>query len=72
MAELLTTEGYEQTKEKLRDLEARLAEKEKRTDLDAEYLASVRRSYWTMIREYGQDIKLYETREAGRNPMAQP
>ena len=31
MSELLTAEGYEQTKEKLNDLETRLAEIEKRT-----------------------------------------
>ena len=35
MRELLTAEGYEQTREKLRDLETRLAEIEKRTDLGA-------------------------------------
>ena len=33
MTELLTDDGYEQTKKKLRDLEFRLAEIEKRTDL---------------------------------------
>jgi BMFP domain-containing protein YqiC len=48
MTEILTAEGCEQTKEKLRDLERRLAELEKRTDLDPEHLASVRRSYKTM------------------------
>lgn len=67
MNEFLTAEGYEQTKEKLRDLEARLAEIDKRTDLPARHLASVRRSYRMMIREYLQDIKLYEARH---NPLA--
>jgi hypothetical protein len=62
MSELLTAEGYEQTKKKLRDLEIRLAEMEKRTDLKAEHLASVRRSYKMMMREFLQDIKLYEAR----------
>jgi hypothetical protein len=66
MNELLTAAGYEQTKEKLRDLEARLAEIEKRTDLDPEHLASVRRSYKMMMREYLQDIKRYE---AKHNPI---
>jgi len=71
MSESLTPEGYKQTKEKLRDLEARLAEIEKRTDLDAEHLASVRRSYKMMMREYLQDIKLYEARQAKQKPMPQ-
>jgi len=60
MSGILTAEGYQQTKKKLRDLEIRLAELEKRTDLKAEHLASVRRSYKTMMSEFLQDIKLYE------------
>ena len=71
MSELLTAEGYEQTKEKLRDLETRLTDIEQRTDLDAEHLASVRRSYKMMMREYLQDIKLYEARQAKQKPIAQ-
>ncbi|HZU34544.1 MAG TPA: hypothetical protein VFA18_01475 [Gemmataceae bacterium] len=67
----LTADGYQQTKEKLRDLEVRLAEMEKRTDLTAEHLASVRRSYKMMMREYLQEIKLYEARQAMQKPMAQ-
>jgi uncharacterized protein involved in exopolysaccharide biosynthesis len=70
MIEILTAEGYEQTKEKLRDLETRLADIEKRTDLDPEHLASVRRSYKMMMREYLQEIKLYEARQAKQKPMA--
>jgi hypothetical protein len=70
MNELLTTEGYKQTKEKLRDLEARLAEIEKRTDLTPEHLASVRRSYHMMMREFLQEIKLYEAHQARQNPLA--
>lgn len=69
MMEILTAEGYEQTKQKLRDLEARLAEIEKRTDLDTEHLASVRRSYRMMIREFLQEIKLYERKQAKQNPL---
>ncbi len=60
MTEILSAGGYEQTKQKLRDLETRLAEIEKRPDLDPEHLASVRRSYKMMIREFVQDIRLYE------------
>jgi hypothetical protein len=63
VSELLTAEGYNQTKEKLRDLEIRLAEMEKRTDLDPRRLASVRRSYAMMIREFLQDIRLYEAKQ---------
>jgi hypothetical protein len=70
MSEILTAEGYEQTKEKLRDLETRLAEIEKRMDLDADHLASVRRSYKMIIREFLQDIKLYEAKHAKLNPLA--
>jgi len=69
MSEVLTAEGYEQTKQKLRDLELRLAEIEKRTDLDRRRLASVRRSYKMMIREYLQDIKLYEVKQTKQNPL---
>ena len=71
MRELLTAEGYEQTKEKLHDLETRLAAIEKRADLDADHLASVRRSYKMMMREYLQDIKLYEAKQAKPKPMPQ-
>ena len=67
MIEHLTAEGYEQTKEKLHDLEQRLAAIEKRTDLKPEHAASVRNSYRMMMREYLQDIKLYE---AGQKRLA--
>ena len=69
MSEILSAEGFEQTKEKLRDLETRLAEIEKRTDLDPKRLASVRRSYKMMIREYLQDIKLYQAKQTKQNPL---
>jgi hypothetical protein len=72
MIEHLKAEGYEQTREKLRDLEARLAEIDKRTDLDADHLASVRRSYKMMMREYLREIKLYEARKAREDGTAQP
>ena len=63
MRETLTPAGYQQTKEKLADLERRLAEIEKRTDLKPDHLASVRRSYKMMMREYLEDIKLYEAKQ---------
>jgi hypothetical protein len=68
MTEPLTPEGYEQTKEKLSDLERRLAEIEKRTDLEPEHLASVRRSYKMMIRQYLQEIRLYEAKQRKHVP----
>jgi hypothetical protein len=70
MTEPLTAAGYEQTKNKLRELESRLAKIEERTDLDPEHLASVRRSYKMMIREYVQEIRLYEAKHPQQNPMA--
>ena len=71
MTEILTAEGCEQTREKLRDLELRLADLEKRTDLDPEHLASVRRSYRMMMREFLRDIKLYEAKHAQQKPPTQ-
>ncbi len=69
MIETLTAEGYEQTKEKLRDLETRLAEIEKRTDLTPEHLESVRRSYKMMMRDYLKEIKLYEAKQGKKQPL---
>ena len=66
MRETLTPEGYQQTKEKLADLERRLGEIEKRTDLKPDHLAGVRRSYKMIMREYLQEIKLYEAKQYGR------
>jgi BMFP domain-containing protein YqiC len=52
MTHNLTSEGYAQTKAKLENLQRRLADLETRTDLKPLYLAGVRRSYKTMIRQY--------------------
>lgn len=70
MTEPLTTEGYEHTLEKLRDLKSRLAEIDGRTDLTPSHRVSVRQSYNMMIREYMKDIKLYEARRARETPPA--
>ena len=67
MSEVLTAAGYEQTKDKLRDLESRLAGIEKRTDLLPSHMASVRRSYKMMMREFLQDIKIFEAQQAKKN-----
>jgi hypothetical protein len=70
MTELLTADGYEQTKEKLRDLETRLAEIEKRMDITPSHMESVRRSYRMIMRELLRDIKLYETHQSKQKPEA--
>jgi hypothetical protein len=62
MTELLTPEGYEQTREKLRELEARLQAIEQRTDLSDDHRESVRRSYKMMMRDYLREIRLYEAK----------
>lgn len=69
MTELLTAEGYKQTKEKLRDRETRLAEIEKRTDLSPDHLESVRRSYKMMMREFLKEIKLYEVKQGKKEAV---
>ena len=71
MTEPLTPEGYEQTKEKLRDLETRLMELDERTELEPDHRTSVRRSYKAMIRQYREEIKVYEARQSKDEPMAQ-
>jgi hypothetical protein len=68
MSEMLTVEGYEQTKEKLRDLNTRLAEMEKRTDLDPAHQANVLRSYRMIMREFLRDSRLYEASQSDQNP----
>ena len=62
MNEELTAEGYEQTREKLHNLQQRLAESEARADLTPARRATVARSYHAMMRQYLREIKLYESR----------
>ena len=64
MNEELTAEGYEQTREKLRNLERGLGEIESRPDLSPARRAAVTRSYTLMMRQYLREIKLYETRHS--------
>ena len=68
MTEILTPEGYEQTKEKLADLEHRLGEIEKRTDLNPDHLENVRRSYRMIMRKFLREIKLYEAKHGKQVP----
>jgi transposase len=60
MTETLTPVGYEQTKEKLAQLEKRLARLAHRTDLSKQHQSEARRSYEQMISQYRREIKLYE------------
>jgi hypothetical protein len=60
MTEMLTPAGYEQTKEKLAELEKRLARLASRTDLSLQHQSEARRSYEQMIGQYRREIKLYE------------
>jgi len=71
MTELRTREGYDQTKVKLADLEKRLGEIERRTDLDPQHLADVRRSYRMVMREYLKEIKLYEAKHGKESPSVE-
>jgi hypothetical protein len=60
MTEHLSTQGCEQTKLKLANLEKRLAEIERRANLSVEHRQEVLRSYREMAQQYRREIKLYE------------
>jgi len=64
MTEPLTPTGYEQTKEKLANLELRLASLDRRDDLSPQLLREARRSCEQMIGQYRREIKLYEASHA--------
>jgi hypothetical protein len=70
VSELLTPEAYAATKEKYANLQRRLAALEKRTDLQPEHAAAVRRSYLDMMRQYLRDIKLCEAALARQSKQA--
>jgi hypothetical protein len=60
MTENLSASGYEQTREKLSEIEGRLAQLEHRTDLGAQHRSEARRSCEQLIAQYRREIKLYE------------
>jgi hypothetical protein len=60
MTEVLSSVGYEQTKEKLARLELRLAELAGHSELSADHRTEARQSYETMIAQYRRELKLYE------------
>jgi hypothetical protein len=60
MTEYLDSNGFEQTKTKLADVERRRVEIETRTDLSPAHREQVLRSYHEMMQQYRREIKLYE------------
>ena len=64
MTEPLTPTGYEQTKQKLANLERRLAGLDRRTNVSRQHLSEARRSCEQMIAQYRREIKLYEASHA--------
>jgi hypothetical protein len=60
MTEPLSHTGYLSTKQKLLNMETRLAALRVRTDLDPAHRAAVERSYLDMMRQYRRDVTLYE------------
>lgn len=68
MKPILAPEGYRSTKEKLRQMEARLAALQKRTDLSPAHRSDAQRSYEDMMRQYRRDLKLYEAAHRSEFP----
>ncbi len=68
MTELLSPQGYEQTKVKLANLERRLAEVENRAKLPRNHREQVIRSYRRMMQKYLREIKLYEAMHEHTTP----
>ena len=68
MNDEITLEGYKSTKEKLAQMEARLAALQKRTDLHPLHRAEVQRSYEDMMRQYRRTLKLYEAAHRSEFP----
>lgn len=60
MREILTAVGYKQTKDKLINLEQRLAKLDHRTDLSLLHRAEAQMSCKQMIAQYRRELKLYE------------
>jgi hypothetical protein len=60
MSDVLTPEGYEQSKQKLSELELRRSRLADRVELNDAHLVEARRSYDRMIGQYRREIKLYE------------
>ena len=69
MTELLSPQGYEQTKAKLANLERRLAEIEARADLTPKHRERVIRSHHEMMQQCRREIKLYEGTHKHTTPL---
>lgn len=68
----LTKAGYLQTREKLADLEHRLAQIEARTDLTPAHRTHVCTSYREMMRQYKREILLFEAENSQAHDNAAP
>jgi hypothetical protein len=60
MTNQLTLAGYQQTREKLANLEERLQRLQDRSDLSEQHKLEARRSCEQMIAQYRREIKRYE------------
>lgn len=60
MTEILTPEGYVQTKKKLKSMEIRMEQLDRQTGISEVHRAESRRSYEDMIGQYLRELKLYE------------
>jgi hypothetical protein len=65
MTAILSELGYQQTKQKLADLQMRLTMIEQEPAMSQEHRARVVKSYRVMMQQYQREIKLYEARHAG-------
>jgi hypothetical protein len=66
----LTKAGYLQTREKLADLEGRLAEIEARIDLEPAHRQRVCDSYRQVMLQYKRELKKYEAKHPGEQDSA--
>jgi hypothetical protein len=64
MTAILSELGYQQTKQKLADLQARLTAIEQQPNLSPVHRARTVKSYREMMQQYQREIKLYEAHHA--------
>lgn len=63
MRERLTAEAYVQSKEKIRNLEARIETVERRTDINPSLIYRFVRSYRSFMKKLIADIEKYESHQ---------
>lgn len=64
MTAILSELGYQQTKQKLADLQTRLTRIEQESGVSPEHRARTVKSYREMMQQYQREIKLYEAHHA--------